>query len=433
MLTLKNSRTLYNQGVKSLVGSVNSPVRSFQAVNTPMIFTRKALGQHIWDADGNKYIDYIMGWGVHILGHAHNAILHAAIAAIKKGSSFGLATENEIKLAQKIKRHYKGMDKLRFTSTGTEACMTALKLARAFTGKSKIIKFDGCYHGYFDSLLVKSGSGNLTLGIPSGAGVLPGYTRDTISLPFNDISLFQEAVKRNRHDLACVILEPVPCNMGVILPKEDFLKGIARITKNEKIVLIFDEVVSGFRLSLSGAQGVFGITPDLTCLGKIIGGGFPLAAVGGRKEIMDLLSPLGPVYQAGTFSGNPVSVAAGIKILEILEASLSLYKGIENKTTHLVSLMRGTAIAQGIPMSINAMGSVFSLFFSEKEVESYADTRQADQARYARLFFGLLQEGILFPPSAFEASFISGAHSESGIEKTARAFKKALSGVRQGK
>jgi glutamate-1-semialdehyde 2,1-aminomutase len=325
------------------------------------------------------------------------------------------------------------MEKVRFVSSGTEACMTALRLARAFTGKSKIIKFDGCYHGHFDSLLVKSGSGNLTLGIPSGAGVLPNYTRDTISVPFNDLGVFQEAVRKNKHDLACVIVEPVPCNMGVILPKGDFLQRISQITKQENIILIFDEIITGFRLSLSGAQGLFGITPDLTCVGKIIGGGFPIAAVGGRKQIMDLLAPVGPVYQAGTLSGNPVSVAAGLKTLECLEVSPGFYEGIQKKTKHLVSLMRSAAEAQGIPLTINNTGSVFTVCFTDKSVSSFADTRLADKKSYARFFSLLFQEGILFPPSAFEACFVSVAHTDLVIEKTADAFKKALCKMRQGR
>lgn len=432
MLIQKHSRELYKRGIKSLVGSVNSPVRSFKAVNTPMIFSRKGLGAYIWDVDRNKYIDYIMCWGVHILGHAYKPVACAAIAALKKSSSLGLTGENEIRLAEMIKRNFRSMDKVRFVSTGTEACMTALRLARAFTGRSKIIKFDGCYHGHFDSLLVKSGSGNLTFGLPSGAGVLPAYTRDTISLPFNDLGLFQEAIKKNKHQLACVIVEPVPCNMGVIIPREDFIKEISRITKQENIILIFDEVITGFRLSLSGAQGMFGVTPDLTCLGKIIGGGFPIAAVGGRKQIMDLLAPLGQVYQAGTFSGNPVSVAAGIKTLECLEVLPGFYKGIEKKTKDLVFLIRSAAEAQGIPLTINNAGSVFTVFFTDKSVCSFADTRQADQQSYGRFFSALLQQGVLFPPSAFEACFVSGAHSETVIERTAQAFKIALGKMRQG-
>jgi glutamate-1-semialdehyde 2,1-aminomutase len=304
--------------------------------------------------------------------------------------------------------------------------MTALRLARAFTGKNRVIKFDGCYHGHFDSLLVKSGSGNLTLGIPSGAGVLPNYTRDTISVPFNDIGLFQEAVKKNKHDLACVIVEPVPCNMGVVLPKQGFLEELGRITKKENIILIFDEVITGFRLSLSGAQGMFGIAPDLTCLGKIIGGGFPFAAVGGRSQIMDLLAPVGEVYQAGTYSGNPLSVAAGVKTLECLEGLPKLYEEMASKTKYLVSLMRGAAKTQGIPLMINSIASVFSVFFTDRNVESHAGIRLVDATGYARFFSALFQEGILFPPSAFEACFISRTHSSLVIEKTAKVFKRAF-------
>lgn len=304
--------------------------------------------------------------------------------------------------------------------------MTAIRLARAFTGRTKVIKFDGCYHGHFDSLLVKSGSGNLTFGIPSGEGVLTTYTRDTISVPFNDIDLFKEAVEKNKADLAAVIVEPVPCNAGVLLPKEGFLNSITQITRQHKAVMIFDEVITGFRLSLSGAQGLFRVTPDLTCLGKIIGGGFPVGAVGGRQEIMDLLAPVGPVYQAGTLSGNPVCIAAGIQALECLAEQGSLYQTLEKNTAELVSAMNREAKAQGIALAINSIGSIFSLFFTDKTIASFADTQGLDKTRYARFFSRFCQENVLFPPSAFEACFLSQAHHEAVREKTIKAYKKAL-------
>ena len=430
MLTLEHSQKLFDRGLDNLVGSVNSPVRSFKAVDTPMLFVRKGRGPYLWDADGNKYIDYIMGWGVHIFGHAYKPIRSAVIARLRDGTSFGLATDQEIALAEMIKRHFASIEKVRLVNSGTEACMTALRLARAFTARTKIIKFDGCYHGHFDGLLVKSGSGNLTFGIPSGAGILPAYTRDTISVPFNDISLFKTAVEENKDDLAGVIVEPVPCNNGVILPGEGFLNQIARITRQEKAVLIFDEVITGFRLSLGGAQGLFGIIPDLTCLGKIIGGGFPVGAVGGRREIMDLLSPVGPVYQAGTLSGNPVCIAAGISALEGLAADKTLYAELDKNTAELVSAFKNEAKAAGVALAINAIGSLFSVFFTDKEVSSYADTRVQDVQRYAQFFSRFCQEGVLFPPSAFEACFVSQAHNGAVREKTIKAFKKALRAMR---
>ncbi|MBF0521955.1 MAG: glutamate-1-semialdehyde 2,1-aminomutase [Candidatus Omnitrophica bacterium] len=432
-MTLAHSKRLFERGSKSLVGSVNSPVRSFNAVQTPMLFAQKANGAHVWDTDGNKYIDYIMSWGVGILGHAYKPVVDAAITAMKNGSSFGLATEREIELAEKIKQHMKSIDKVRFVSSGTEATMTAVRLARAFTGKAKIIKFDGCYHGHFDSLLVKSGSGNLTLGIPSGEGILPGYSRDTVSIPFNNVTLFKQAVEKNKNEIACVIVEPVLCNAGVILPDKEFLKILAQITKQEKIILIFDEVITGFRLSLGGAQGLFNIRPDLTCLGKIIGGGFPLAAVGGRKDIMDLLAPVGPVYQAGTLSGNPVAVAAGLKTLECLEDNKTIYKDLKKKTAELVCSIQSEVNTLGIAVTVNSIGSVFSIFFTDRSVESYKDTINTDKARYAQFFRGLCQEGILFPPSAFEACFVSASHDEAAIEKTAKAIKKTFRTMRSAR
>ncbi|MBF0477901.1 MAG: glutamate-1-semialdehyde 2,1-aminomutase [Candidatus Omnitrophica bacterium] len=424
MIALKHSNRLLKRGAQSLIGSVNSPVRSFKAVNTDMLFAQKAYGPFICDIDGNKYIDYIMSWGAAILGHAFKPVVDEAILAVKNGSSFGLATEQEIQLAEIIKRNYSSIDKIRFTASGTEACMTAVRLARAFTGKTKIIKFDGCYHGHFDSLLVKSGSGNLTLGIPSGEGILPAYSRDTVSISFNDIELFKKAVEVNKKDLACVIVEPVPCNTGVILPQTGFLKALAKICKDNQVVLIFDEVVTGFRLSLKGAQGLFGVKPDLTCFGKIIGGGFPIGAVAGRKEIMDLLAPVGGVYQAGTFSGNPVSISAGIKALECLEKNKKIYIDLEQKTAALVSVIKHEAEANGIKVTINTIGSVFSIFFTDHEVRSYADTLDVDKAFYADFFAQLCQEGVLFPPSAFEACFLSQAHSDAVIGQTAKAVKK---------
>lgn len=434
MLTLKQSRRLFEKAGKALVGGVNSPVRSFKAVDMPAIFANRGRGAYLWDADRNKYVDYIMSWGVHIFGHAYRPIQDAAVDAIKNSSSFGLATEREIKLAVMIKRHLKSIDKVRLVSSGTEACMTAVRLARAFTARSKIIKFDGCYHGHFDSLLVKSGSGHLTFGIPSGRGILPAYSRDTISIPFNDEGVFMQAVKKNRGAVACCIVEPVMCNAGVILPSEGFLKKIAGTAKQEKIVLIFDEVITGFRLSLQGAQGLFGITPDLTCLGKIIGGGFPLGAVGGRRQIMDLLSPVGAVYQAGTLSGNPAAVAAGIKTLECLESQPRFYQDLEKKTRMITAMLKKAARAYGVNITVNTIASLFSVFFSAHghepwEVTSFAHAKKADTGLYARFFSRLCRQGVLFPPSAFEACFVSQAHSREAMDKTGKAFGKALQGV----
>jgi glutamate-1-semialdehyde 2,1-aminomutase len=426
---LAQSKKLFNKASKSLVGGVNSPVRSFKSVGGGMVFAKKAKGAYLWDADGNKYIDYIMNWGVSILGHAYRPVIDAAKEAINRGSSFGLSTEYELNLANTIKRHFKTIDKIRFVTSGTEACMSAVRLARAFTERSKVIKFDGCYHGHFDSLLVKSGSGNLTFGIPSGEGILKTYTEDTISIPFNDKNILQEVIKRNRGNIACVIVEPVLCNTGVILPKGDFLKFLEQITKKEGILLIFDEVITGFRLSLGGAQKLFGIKPDLTCLGKIIGGGFPVGAYGGRKDIMSLLAPEGEVYQAGTLSGNPVTVAAGIKVLEELERDRSLYSELEQKTDYLVSMIEKGAQKKDIPIRVNKIGSIFSVFFIDKLVENHGNALSADKKKYAGFFNYIFKHRILFPPSPFEASFLSRAHSAADIEKTVEVFLKWLSGA----
>ncbi|MBF0494523.1 MAG: glutamate-1-semialdehyde 2,1-aminomutase [Candidatus Omnitrophica bacterium] len=420
------SAKLFKEAAKYLVGGVNSPVRSFKGVDTGIIFAERARGPHLWDVDGNKYVDYIMSWGVHIFGHGYGPIVEAAVKSIKNGASFGLATKNEIELAKEIQHYYNTISKVRLVTSGTEACMTAVRLARAFTGRSKVIKFDGCYHGHFDGLLVKSGSGNLTFGIPSGKGITASYSRDTISVPFNDINIFSETVRRNRGDIACVIVEPVPCNTGVILPEEGFLRRLAAIAKRENIVLVFDEVITGFRLSSGGAQKLFGIKPDLTCLGKIIGGGFPVGAVGGRSDIMELLAPEGPVYQAGTLSGNPVSVAAGLAALRCLKEDKNLYAGLEKKTGELVAAMRKAAFAEGIPLTINTIGSVFSVFFTDKSVGSLADALGSDKEKYKKLFSGLCEEGVLFPPSAFEACFMSRAHDGAALERTIKGFRKAL-------
>lgn len=430
MLKTKHSKNLLKNGKKVLVGSVNSPVRSFKAVNTAMVFAKKACGPFLWDLDGNKYIDYIMGWGSNILGHAFPAVVSAVGLAIKNGSSFGLSSEPEIQLASMIKRHLKSIERVRFVNSGTEACMTAVRLARAFSGKDKIIKFDGCYHGHFDGLLVKSGSGNLTFGIASGKGILPAYTHDTIAIPFNDVNVVKEVIQKNKHNIACVIVEPVLCNSGVVLPNEGYLKELAAIASQEGIVLIFDEVITGFRLSLKGAQGLFGIKPDLTCLGKIIGGGFPIGAVGGRKEIMELLAPVGPVYQAGTFSGNPVSMVAGISVFESLESDSRFYQRLAEKTRQIVAVIEDEAKVQGIPLSVNSIGSLFSVFFTEK-VHSYAEVLNSSVKTYSRFFLALLREGILFPPSPFEACFVSQAHSPALIEKTGNSIKKILKSVRR--
>ncbi len=426
MHTLKRSKQLFSQSKKVLVGGVNSPVRNFSAVGGGALFAKKAKGAYLWDEDGNKYVDYVMSWGVGILGHAHPDVIKAAGKSLKCGTSFGMTTGKEVKLANLIKKHFKSIDKVRLVNSGTESCMSAIRLARAYTQKSKVIKFDGCYHGHFDGLLVKSGSGNLTFGIPSGKGIMKAYSKDTLSIPFNDVEAFKNVIKKNKGKIACVILEPVPCNTGVILPEKNFLKSIATIAKREKILLIFDEVITGFRLSLGGAQKKFNIKPDLTCLGKIIGGGLPVGAFGGRKEIMDLVSPEGPVYQAGTLSGNPIAVSAGIKTIEICESKNSMYSEIEKRTANLTDVIMSEASKKGIPVQINKIGSLFSMFFTESKVFNQKQALLSNKNKYVKVFNSLLKLGVLLPPSPFEACFVSLAHKKSELNQTAIAFKKAF-------
>lgn len=423
---LNRSKKLYKQAQQSLVGGVNSPVRSFSSVGGNMLFAKKAKGANIWDVDGNQYIDYMMSWGVGILGHAFKPVVDAAKASINNGSSFGLSTELEVRLAEIVKRNFRSIEKIRFVSSGTEACMSAVRLARAYTGRDKIIKFDGCYHGHFDGLLVKSGSGNLTLGIPSGKGILKNYTEDTISIPFNDMDIVENVVKKNKGKVAGIILEAVPCNTGLILPNTGYLKELQAIAKKEGILLIFDEVITGFRLSLGGAQKIYNIKPDLTCLGKIIGGGFPMAAYGGRKEIMDLVAPVGPVYQAGTLSGNPVAVTAGIKTLESIEANKKIYSDLEKKVGFLTENIEKAAVDNNVEVQINRLGSMFSVFFRRGPVDSYKDALLSDAGKYSKLFGRLLKMGILFPPSAYETCFVSTAHKQKDLVNTVNAFRKAF-------
>jgi len=414
------------RATKALVGGVNSPVRNFGRVSSNMVFAAKTNGAHLWDTDGNKYIDYIMSWGVSILGHAVPSVIETVRKTLEYGTSFGLTTEAEIVLAEKVKQHFDSIEKIRFVSSGTEACMSAVRLARAYTGKKKIIKFDGAYHGHFDGLLVKSGSGNLTYGIPSGEGILDDFTANTISVPFNDKTILKDVISTNRGEIACIILEPVLCNTGVILPEEGFLSFISEETKTEDILLILDEIITGFRLSIGGAQKLYNIKPDLTCLGKILGAGFPVAAYGGRNDIMNLVSPEGPVYQAGTLSGNPVSMAAGIKMLEEIEMDKSLYADLEKKTIQLVSTITSEARKRSIPITVNSIGSLFSVFLTEQSVDNYTDAAGADRDKYAKVFNYMLQNGILFPPSPFESCFMSRAHGEEDIDKTAELFIKGL-------
>jgi len=418
------SAGLFKQANRYLVGGVNSPVRAFKAVGGGPLYINKAKGSKIYDVDGNRYIDYVMSWGALILGHAHICVLKTIKQAVNSGMSFGAPTENETKLAKIISVAIPSIEKIRLVNSGTEATMSAIRLSRGYTGKNKIIKFEGCYHGHCDSLLVKAGSGAATFGIPDSLGVPESLSKDTIVLPYNDIDAVSRIVKERHKDIACVIVEPVAANMGVVLPKIGFLANLRELTAKYKIVLIFDEVICGFRFTFGGVQSLYGIKPDLTCLGKIIGGGMPLAAYGGRKEIMDKLSPLGGVYQAGTLSGNPVSVSAGIATLELL--SQMDYCKLNNMTTRLCDDLRFELKRNNLQFTINRAGSIFTLFFTKEKVSDFRSAKFSDTKKYSRYFWSMLRNGINLPPSQFEANFVSFAHSEQDLKATLKAFKKAL-------
>jgi len=427
MMAMSQTRSekLFTEALKYIPGGVNSPVRAFRAVGGVPFFVAKAKGAHIWDVDGNELIDYVCTWGPAILGHAHPKIISAVKAAAENGTSFGIPNPLEVTMATLICEMVPGIQKVRMTNSGTEACMSAIRLARGFTRRDKIIKFDGCYHGHADSLLVKVGSGALTFGHPDSAGIPADFAKYTIVLPFNDTEAVRAAFAANRNEIAAIIVEPVPGNAGLYLPKENYLQSLREITKANGALLIFDEVMTGFRVARGGAQERFKITPDLTCLGKIIGGGLPVGAFGGRADIMDLLAPLGPVYQAGTLSGNPIAMAAGIAGLEELRDG-GVYCRLEELGEQLESGLRDAAKSANIPMQVNACGSMFCAYFTGEPVHDLADAMKSDRARFARFFHGMLDSGIYLAPSQFEAGFISTAHTAADLEKTISSAAKVL-------
>jgi glutamate-1-semialdehyde 2,1-aminomutase len=422
------SEKLFAEALKYIPGGVNSPVRAFRAVGGHPFFVNKASGSKIWDVDGNELIDYVGTWGPAILGHAHPKIVSAIKAAADHGTSFGIPNPFEVKMAKLICELVPSIKKVRMTSSGTEACMSAIRLARGFTRRDKIIKFDGCYHGHADSLLVNAGSGALTFGHPSSAGVPADFAKLTMVLPFNDVDAVKAAFTANPNEIACIIVEPVPGNAGLYLPKPGYLEFLRKVTKASGALLIFDEVMTGFRLAPGGAQQRFGITPDLTCLGKIIGGGLPVGAFGGRADIMDWLAPLGPVYQAGTLSGNPLAMAAGIANLEELQSG-SAYGRLEESTAALAAGMKAAAKAAGVPVQMNSCGSMFCAYFTSRPVHNLADALKSDRERFKKFFHGMLDAGIYFAPSQFEAGFISAAHTATDIEWTVGAAAKILRGL----
>lgn len=419
------SDALFLEAQRYLPGGVDSPVRAFRGVGGTPRFVTRGLGSHLWDADGQEYIDYVGSWGPLILGHAHPQIVSAIQRAAAQGTTFGAPTERETRLAQLVTGAVPSIEMLRFVSSGTEACMSAIRVARAFTGRDKIIKFEGCYHGHADGLLVKAGSGAATFGEPDSAGVPAAYASLTLVAQYNSIASVDRMLEANRSDVAAIIVEPIAANMGVVLPQPGFLEALRERATAHGTLLIFDEVITGFRVALGGAQALYGVRPDLTCLGKIIGGGLPAAAYGGRREIMQVVSPLGPAYQAGTLSGNPLAMAAGIETLTLLAKS-DVYEQLETRGQHLEEGLRMVFHDAGQAMALARAGSLLTAFFTPGPVHDYAKASQSDRSRFAAFFNKMLDQGIYLAPSQFEALFISLAHSEDDIKRTIAAAKQAL-------
>ena len=422
----EKSRNLHARASQVIPGGVDSPVRAFKSVGGDPPYIVKGKGSHIWDADGNEYIDYVGSWGPLILGHAHPEIVEAVEKANRNGSSFGACTPSEAELAEAVIEAFPSIDKVRFVSSGTEATMSAIRVARAFTKRKYIVKFEGCYHGHADSLLVKAGSGVATLGIPGSAGVLEEQAQFTLALPYNDRQAVVDAFEKFHMEIACVIVEPVVGNMGCVPPRPGYLEFLREITFRNHTILIFDEVMTGFRLALGGAQQLYGIKPDMTTLGKIIGGGLPVGAYGGRAEIMDMIAPLVPVYQAGTLSGNPLAMAAGLAALRHLKANPEIYEHLEERTAKLVSKVLEAAREKGVAMTANQVGSMFTWFFQPGEVHDWQTAARSDAEAFGRFHRAMLERGIYLPPSQYEAIFMSAAHSERDIEKTVAAAKESL-------
>src|SRR3954466_9581927 len=425
---MKNSESLFAEALRYIPGGVNSPVRAFRAVGGQPFFVNQARGARVWDVDGNAYIDYVLSWGPAILGHAHPKVISAVKTAAEHGTSFGIPNPGEVTMAKLICSLVPSVQKVRMTNSGTEACMSAIRLARGFTKRDKIIKFDGCYHGHADSLLVKAGSGALTFGNPDSAGVPAAFTQHTIVVPYNDVDAVKAAFAANKNQIAGIIVEPVPGNAGLYLPRAGYLEFLREQTTANGALLIFDEVMTGFRLAPGGAQQRYNITPDLSCFGKVIGGGLPVGAFGGRAEIMDCLAPVGPVYQAGTLSGNPIAMAAGIAALEELIATKA-HDQLEKLGAQLESGMRDAAKSAGIPVQFNRCGSMFCGYFTSEPVHNLADAMKSDRERFKRYFHGMLEQGIYLAPSQFEAGFVSTAHTGEDIERTVNAAAKAMRGL----
>lgn len=426
MATHERSRKLHEQAQQLMPGGVNSPVRAFKAVGGEPIVMARGKGAHIWDVDGNEYIDYVGSWGPLILGHAHPGVVEILQKAAERGTSFGATTELEIELARLVCGAVPSIERVRFVSSGTEATMSALRLARAFTGRDKIVKFEGGYHGHSDGLLAKAGSGIATLGLPDSAGVPASFTAETLLAPFNDRDAVERLFAERGAEIAALIVEPVPANMGLVPPQAGFLQFLREITSAHGALLIFDEVITGFRLAYGGAQLYYGVVPDLTCLGKVIGGGLPVGAYGGRADVMAMIAPSGPVYQAGTLSGNPMAMAAGIVTLRVL-ANEQVYRGLDAMGAHLAAGLRDAAAqSEASGVTIVQLGSMLTVFFAADAPHDYDSAKRADTARYGRFFHAMLEAGIYLPPAQFESMFVSLAHQQADLDRTIAAAREAF-------
>jgi glutamate-1-semialdehyde 2,1-aminomutase len=426
-MDFQKSKIEFERAKASIPGGVNSPVRAFKSVGTNPIFIRSAKGSKIRDIDGNEFIDFVSSWGPMILGHAHEKVVNSIIETAANGTSYGAPTVTESAMAELIKKMVPSIDTVRMVNSGTEATMSALRLARGFTNRDKIVKFEGCYHGHADSFLIKAGSGAITLGLPDSPGVTEGTAKDTLIASYNDLNSVAELFSEHGKDIAAIIIEPIAGNMGVVIPDIEFLEGLRNITNEYGSLLIFDEVITGFRVAKGGAQELYGITPDLTTLGKIIGGGLPVGAYGGRKDIMDQLAPNGPVYQAGTLAGNPLAMAAGYETLKIIDETPNFYEKLEEKAAKLEKGIKENLVKARVNAVINRVGSLMTLFFTElKEVKSFQDAMKSDTGKYAEYFKKCLDKGIYLAPSQFECAFISAAHTGADISYTIKANLKAL-------
>jgi glutamate-1-semialdehyde 2,1-aminomutase len=425
MRRTRRSDTLFRRAKVLIPGGVNSPVRAFKAVGRNPLFIERGKGAYVWDVDGNRYIDYVGSWGPMILGHASPRILKAINTAARRGTSFGAPTELEVKMAELICRLVPSVEMVRMVNSGTEATMSAIRLARAYTGRDKVIKFEGCYHGHADAFLIKAGSGAMTFGTPDSPGVPASIAEHTLTARYNDLESVSRLVSRFKSQVAAVIVEPIVGNMGCIPPQPGFLEGLRKICSRNRVVLIFDEVMTGFRVALGGAQELFGVMPDLTTLGKIIGGGLPVGAYGGKREIMEMVSPRGPMYQAGTLSGNPLAIAAGHEMLTLLSRDGKIYRELEERAEQLEDGIRSTLEKRKIAHRFNRVGSMFTLFFNRNDVTDYGAAKTSDTGRFASFFRELIQQGVYFPPSQFEAAFLSTSHGLRDIRRTIVAVSKA--------